>query len=129
MRVLKENPMNNRQKTLAALVAASFAVIALPSYAEDIYISIDPPNRRVEKYEHRAGYVWAPGYWDWKNGKHEWVAGRQVAERNGYRWQNDRWVRHDNDKWTMQRGGWSRDSDGDGTPDRNDNYPNNPRKK
>jgi hypothetical protein len=35
---------------------------------------------------------------------------------------------HDNNKWTMQRGGWSRDSDHDGTPDRSDNYPNNPRK-
>jgi hypothetical protein len=119
--------MINRKKTLAALVAASFAVLALPSYAE-IYISIDPPARRAETYENRAGYVWAPGYWDWRNGKHEWVGGRHVAERKGYRWEHDRWVQLDNNKWHMQRGGWSRDSDGDGTPDRMDNYPNNPRK-
>jgi hypothetical protein len=50
-----------------------------------------------------------------------------VAERKGYRWERDRWVQHDN-RWTMQHGGWSRDSDGDGTPDRVDSQPNNPRR-
>ena len=120
--------MINRKNTLAAIVAASFAVLALPSYAE-VYVSIDPPARRAEKYENRAGYIWAPGSWNYNNDKYEWQAGHHVAERKGYRYQNDRWVKHDNDKWTMQRGGWSRDSDGDGTPDRVDNYPNDPRRK
>ena len=120
--------MTNCTKTLAALVAASFATLALPSYAEDVYINMDPPHRRAEKHDNRAGYVWVPGVWEWRNGKHEWVAGHYIAERKGYRYEADRWVQHDNNKWTMQRGGWSHDSDGDGVPDRTDNYPNNPRK-
>jgi hypothetical protein len=119
--------MVTRNNLLAGLVAASFVAFAAPSYAE-VYISIDPPARRVEKYEVRPGQVWVPGVWEWRNKKHEWREGHYVAERQGYRYQPDRWVQHDNKKWTMQRGGWSRDSDGDGTPDRLDNRPNDPRR-
>ena len=88
-------------------------------------ISTWPPPATRREIEHRAGYVWVPGVWQWNNGKHEWAAGHLVAERKGYRYAPDRWVRHDNDKWAFQRGGWNRDSDGDGTPDRLDRQPNN----
>ena len=56
------------------------------------------------------GYFWVPGVWEWRNGRHEWVSGHLVAERKGYRYAPDRWVRHDNEKWAFQRGGWNRDS-------------------
>lgn len=113
---------------IAVVVAGSFAAFPLASFAKDIYISVDPPSRRVEHMEAREGYVIVPGAWHYVHGKHQWVAGHYVAERRGYNWQGDRWVQHDNRKWTMQRGGWSRDSDGDGTPDRLDSQPNNPRR-
>ena len=113
------------RKLILAGLATTFAGFALPSYAQ-IYIDMDPPARRMEKYDSRPGQVWVPGAWVWNNGKHEWQAGRYVAERKGYQYAPDRWVRHDNDKWTYQRGGWNRDTDGDGTPDRLDNRPNNP---
>jgi hypothetical protein len=116
-------------KTLSAgVIAASFAAFALPSQARDVYVTIDPPAPRIERMEPRSGYVIVPGNWQWRNGRHHWTSGRYVAERRGYNWQGDRWVQHDNRRWTMQRGGWSRDSDGDGTPDRIDNAPNNPRR-
>ncbi|MEP7067860.1 MAG: hypothetical protein ABI789_01415 [Usitatibacter sp.] len=118
--------MVSRQKLLLAAIAATFTGFALPSFAEDHYITIDPPARRVEKYEMRTGHVWVPGAWHWRNGKHEWVAGHHVAERKGYRYAPDRWVMHDEGKWTYQRGGWNRDSDGDGVPDRLDRAPLNP---
>ena len=114
------------RKLILAGIATTFAAFAAPSFAEDVYITMDPPARRMEKWEARPGQVWVPGAWVWKNGKHEWVAGRYVAERKGYRYAPDRWVMHDNDKWTYQRGGWNRDSDHDGVPDRLDARPNNP---
>jgi hypothetical protein len=117
--------MNKRNHVLAGLLAASFAAIALPSYAE-VYINIDPPSRRAEHYEVREGYVWVPGAWHWQNNKHQWNEGHYVKERKGYRYESDRWVKHSNDKWVMQKGGWARDSDGDGTPDNKDRAPNNP---
>ena len=120
--------MLNRKTLVAGLLGASFVAFALPTYARDVYITVDPPARRVETFEPRAGFVVVPGNWQWRNGKHQWVGGRYVAERPGYNWHGDRWVQHDNRKWTMQRGGWMRDSDGDGTPDRVDGAPNNPRR-
>jgi len=123
----KEHLMVTR-KLLLAGIATTLAGFALPSFADDVYIDVAPPARRAERMEHREGYVWVPGVWAWRNGKREWVPGHLVAERKGYRWAPDRWVVHDNDKWTYQRGGWNRDSDGDGAPDRMDRYPNNPRK-
>ncbi|HEY5000055.1 MAG TPA: hypothetical protein VII36_12955 [Usitatibacter sp.] len=113
------------RKLLLAGLATTLAGFALPSFADDLYIDIGPPARRAERVEHRKGYVWAPGIWQYSNGKHEWAAGHLVAERKGYTYAPDRWVSNDHDKWAYQRGGWNKDSDGDGTPDRLDNHPNN----
>lgn len=115
-----------RTKLLSSLVAASFVAIALPSYAASVYINVDPPKRRVEHMEPRAGYVVVPGVWEYRKGKYEWVSGHYVAEQKGYRYESDRWVRHDNNKWIMQRGGWAHDADGDGVPDNKDRRPNDP---
>ena len=117
----------NRKTLIAASMAAAFAAASVPALA-DVYVSIDPPARRVERMEPRAGYVIVPGNWQWIRGRHRWVAGRYVAERPGYRYENSRWVQHSNNKWTMQRGGWAHDRDHDGVPDRADNHPNDPRR-
>ena len=117
-----------RISIIAGLVAASFAAFSAPSFARDVYVTVDPPARRLEKMEPRDGYIIVPGNWQYRDGKYHWVSGRYVAHRQGYNWHNDRWVQHDNRRWTLQRGGWARDSDGDGTPDRLDAAPNNPRR-
>jgi len=121
--------MLNRKSLLAGVIAAAFLGFSGSSLA-DIYIGVDPPAPRHEHFEARPGYIVVPGVWRWHNGRHQWVAGHYVAERQGYRYESDRWVMHANNRWTMQRGGWARnhDSDGDGVPYRLDNYPNNPRK-
>lgn len=115
-------------KLLLGAMMVSASAVALPAFA-DIYIELAPPASRSERYEPRAGHAWAPGAWNWNNGKHDWVPGRYVAERKGYRYERDRWVQHDNNKWAYQRGGWAQDADRDGTPDRSDRFPNNPNRK
>src|SRR5258708_36325364 len=71
-------------KLFFAAIATTFAGFALPSFADDIYVTVDPPARRVERYEMRPGQVWVPGVWMWNNGKHEWRAGHHGAAREGY---------------------------------------------
>jgi hypothetical protein len=59
------------KKTLiAALFASSVTAFALPAAAE-IYVNIAPPAPRYEVVPApRHGYVWAPGYWDWRGNRH-----------------------------------------------------------
>ena len=41
---------------------------------------------RVETVpEPRVGFVWAPGFWEWRDHAHVWVPGRWMGERRGYR--------------------------------------------
>ena len=59
---------------------------------EEIVVQIAPPAARVEVVPApRTGYVWAPGYWGWRNNKHYWVNGHYIRERHGYHWVPDRW--------------------------------------
>jgi hypothetical protein len=104
--------MVNRKTLLAGALAATFVGFSLPSFADDLYINVDPPARRVERYDARPGQVFVPGNWEWRNGTHVWVDGHYIAERKGYHYEPDRWVQHDNQKWTNQRGGWGRDVEG-----------------
>ena len=141
--------MLKRQWLLAALVAASIGAISAPaSAAVGIYLDVAPPAPRVEVVPApRAGFVWAPGYWDYRHGRHAWVRGHWVRERHGMYWHPDRWEQLDG-RWVLQRGSWNReewrerrlaegardgvptrnDRDGDGVPNRYDRAPDNPRR-
>ena len=50
-----------------------------------------PPPPVVERPAPRRGYVWAPGYHDWRDDRYVWVPGRYETERVGYEWQPPRW--------------------------------------
>jgi hypothetical protein len=84
-----------------------------------------PPPPRFERVPHpRRGYVWVPGYWQWRGHHHVWVPGTWIVARPGYAYGNPRWIERDG-RWYFERGRW-RDRDRDGIPDRFDRRPNDP---
>ena len=81
--------MFTKKLLVSALMAAGLlggAALPLPSIAAvDIYVNTAPPPPRHERVpDHRSGYVWAPGYWNWQGNRHVWVKGHWVKERHGY---------------------------------------------
>ena len=115
-----------KKTVLAVFVAASLAAVALPAAAET-YVRIGPPPPREEMAPApRAGYVWAPGHWEYRKHDYRWVNGTSIRARNGYYYSPYAWSEHDG-HWHSQSGHWQRgDRDHDGVPDRNDRAPNNP---
>ena len=104
-----------RKLILGSIVAAAVGSAALPAAARtnvDFYVNIAPPPVYAEAVPvPRAGFVWVPGYWDWRYNRHYWVAGHWVRARPGhYHYAPARW----------------RDADRDGVPNRYDRAPTNP---
>ena len=140
--------MWTRKLLLGAIVASAFAVVAPTAQAAvEVYVNTPPPAVRYEVVPAaRAGYVWAPGYWNWRNNRHVWVKGSWQRERVGYFYHPHRWMEHDG-RWKYERSRWDRnrpmgdrdrdgvpnardrDRDGDGVPNRLDSKPNNPNRR
>ncbi len=117
-----------RKSLVAFLIAGAVGAAAGPASARvDVFVQVAPPPPRVEVVPApRRGWVWVPGYWDWRGRRHVWVAGTWVRERPGYRYFEPHWVERDG-RWWLRRGHWGRgDRDGDGVPDRFDRHPNDP---
>jgi hypothetical protein len=130
----------------AALSVASVASIGFtaPVVAAPVYVDIRvaPPAPRHEWVPAaRPGYVWAPGYWDYRYNQYHWVSGHWERERTGYYYTAPTWVQ-DGDRWRLERHGWrrgdrdhdgvpnayDRDRDGDGVRNSRDAHPDNPRR-
>ena len=116
-----------RKLILGSLVAATLAGISIPAAARsnvDFYVNVAPPAARYEVVPApRRGYVWVPGFWDWRAHRYHWVAGHWIRHRPGYYYEPVRWVYRDG---RYYRGGGWRDSDRDGVPNRYDRAPRNP---
>lgn len=99
----------NARATVMSLCLLGSALTPLVSSAQiGVDITVAPPAPQVEVVPApRAGYVWAPGYWNWVGGRHVWVGGHWIGARPGYRWVPDAWVRH-GDRWHYARGHWAR---------------------
>jgi hypothetical protein len=92
------------------------------------YISFAPPPPRYEVIPApRAGYLWSPGYWDWRANRHVWIGGSWLASRPGYVYSQPRWEQRDG-RWRRQEARWERgpngDRDHDGVPNRYDRHDN-----
>lgn len=150
--------MQKRKMLLAALAVSSIGVVPLTASA-DVWVKVAPPEPRHEVVPAaRHGYVWAPGYWDYRGNRYVWVKGHWEREHRGMYWHPTRWVERDG-RWVRERGRWDRerfehngrgyarggpdgdrdrdgvpnrvdrDKDGDGVPNRFDNAPNNPNRR
>jgi len=101
-----------RNLSLSLLLAV--AAFAAPAYAHvSLNINVGPPAPQYEVVPTIApGYVWAPGYWGWSGERHVWIRGRAIVQREGYRWEPDRWE-HRNNSYHHAAGHWAR-ARGDG---------------
>ena len=98
-----------RNPLLSLLLAAG--AFAAPAYALNLNISLAPPSPQYEVVPTiQPGYVWAPGYWAWSGERHVWVRGRPIVQREGYRWEPDRWDQRDRGYYRTA-GHWQRDHD------------------
>jgi hypothetical protein len=125
-----------RKTILALLLASSATALSLPAAAE-IYVNIAPPAPRYEVVPApRSGYVWVPGYWDWRGNHNVWAKGHRERERHGMYWHPNRWT-ESNGHYILERGRWDKerfvenhrgygDRDHDGVPNRYDRAPDNP---
>lgn len=127
-------PVRRAMLVLAAVVATASAGAAMAKSNVDIILNFAPPVARYESAPGvRIGYVWSPGYWDWRGHGHVWVAGSWLRERPGYSWHAATWVPAGHG-WRLAPGYWEpipvyyrpRDSDRDGIPDYRDRTPYGP---
>ena len=97
-----------RNLSLSLLLAAS--MFAVPVYAQiSVNINIAPPAPQYEVAPAvPSGYVWAPGYWGWNGDRYVWLRGRTIVQREGYRWEPDRWEQRDR-TYYRTGGHWVRD--------------------
>lgn len=112
--LLKTNAMFTLHSRIFAGLAVAggligTAAVSTASAAVDVSLNIAPPEERVEVVPGpRRGYMWSPGYWEWRGRHHFWVPGHWVRPRTGYHWYRDRWDRY-GDRWVFYRGHWERD--------------------
>jgi WXXGXW repeat (2 copies) len=103
--------MNKSAKALlmGLCIVGSAAVAPVSAFAGiGVNIDIAPPEPRFEVApQPRPGYVWAPGYWDYRHRQHVWVPGRYRGERHGYHWAPDRWEQQ-GPRWHRAPGHWER---------------------
>ncbi|HLX79502.1 MAG TPA: YXWGXW repeat-containing protein [Burkholderiales bacterium] len=112
----------SKTKTLILGTLLALGSWAVPASAVNLSIGIDvgPPPAQVEVIPPpRAGFVWAPGYWDWEGSRHVWVAGHWLAGRPGFYWVPERWEQHAEERghhwhfepghWEKNHGNWERD--------------------
>jgi len=117
-----------RKLIIGSLIAASLAGVSIPAAARtnvDFYVNVAPPVAPVEVVPAaRPGYVWVPGYYDWRYNRYHWVRGRWVVSRPGHVYAPVHWVHRDG-RYYRRGGAWG-DADHDGVPNAYDHAPHNP---
>lgn len=116
------------RKILSAGIIATgaLAAVAIPqaSWASStIYVQYGSPASYFEPAPYaRRGYIWVPGYWDWRGHRRVWIDGSWSRDRHVHHYRPHRW----DGRWYQERNRWDRDRDG--IPDYRDSRPYNPRR-
>lgn len=91
-----------------ALFFGPLAAISLAHAGPLIDIEVAPPEPRVVVAPPpRHGFVWAPGFWEYRGHQHVWVDGHWERERPGYHWEAAHWVHHEG-RYRFEEGHWAR---------------------
>jgi hypothetical protein len=136
-----------KSRILVAASLAAGALLGIASTAQavpaivagtgpgEVIVQTAPPAPIYEAVPApRAGYIWAPGAYEWRGDRYAWVGGHWIETRPGYAWEEAHWVQRPDGSWRLMGGHWVRsdgyayyrDRDGDGVPNRYDAYPNDP---
>jgi hypothetical protein len=93
---------------LGAVLAASLMAFGAAAQAQyTAVVQVAPPAPRHEVVPAaRAGWVWAPGHYEWRGGEYAWVEGHWLRERVGYEYQAPRWVQRGDGSWKLVGGTW-----------------------
>jgi hypothetical protein len=95
------------KRTLTLALLGPLAAVSL-AQAAVVDIEVAPPEPRVVVAPPpRPGFIWAPGFWEWRGHQHVWVDGHWEHERPGYHWEAARWVPHEG-HYRFEAGHWAR---------------------
>jgi len=100
-----------RKLIVGSIAAALMGLAAIPAAARsnvELFVDLAPPPVRYEVVPApRVGWVWAPGFWEWRHGRHFWVAGHWIRERRGYVYRPAGWAYYGG-HWGYRPGIWVR---------------------
>jgi WXXGXW repeat (2 copies) len=90
------------------MAASAISVPSIASAGVAIDIDVAPPPVRIETVPPpRSGYLWSPGFWEWRGHEHVWVPGGMIRERRGYHWVPAHWDQR-GPRWHHEPGHWGR---------------------
>ena len=92
----------------ALLVAVGASVPAFAGIDVELNVGAPPPPRVEVVPAVPAGYVWAPGFWEYAHGQYVWRRGHMIEHRPGYHWVPETWDRR-GDHHHFEEGHWDRD--------------------
>jgi hypothetical protein len=89
-----------------SLAAGASAMPVMAASPSEIINRTPPPPERIEaEPEARKGFVWSPGFWEWRGTGYRWAPGEWVKEKRGHRWQPYGWEERDG-RYHFVHGAW-----------------------
>ncbi|VVE02042.1 putative signal peptide protein [Pandoraea communis] len=96
-------------------LAVALCLASLPVLADVTLQRGPPPPRFEDPHAAPKGEFWVPGYWQWKDGRYDWVDGHTEPKRPGMRYTPPHWEATGDHEWTLRDGAWEPSGWGPGT--------------